>query len=162
MKNQTMVLVMLMSLLSVPCMAQNINRSDEQWDDLNKLEDGKKITISAVVGDEFRGKFLRVEGDNLFIEHRKERIRLKRENIKWIMEDEKKNWGPPIVGAAIGFVAGALIGNYFVSAYSEGYDTAKDHVEATFIFGGMTAGCGYLTGSLFQSRTGTKPIYERD
>jgi hypothetical protein len=115
----------------------------------------------VISGDWIRGKFARVESKELYLKVPNEEIRLKRENIRTIAQS-RKAMSPALIGATIGFAAGAAFGNYMVSAYSEGYDTAGDHLSATTMCGLLSAGVGMAIGSQFPAKSKEKILYEDD
>jgi hypothetical protein len=161
MKKTTILFLIACLLHALPGSGQQPTPSDVQWENLNYLKPGTKISVYVISGGWIRGKFAGVESKELYLKLRNEQIRLKRENIRTVAQGGPA-MTPALIGATIGFAAGAAFGNYMVSAFSEGYDTFGDHLSATALCGLLGAGTGLMIGSQIPVKSNEKILYEDD
>ena len=138
MKTKSFLFLLLFTVQALVAQAQ----TGSQWENLNRLKAGKKITVHLKPSGEIKGKLICVESEELLVARKNEVIRFKKENIKFITAAKaflgKKAW----IGATIGFGAGSAYGAYLSHAIREGYGTFGDHLGAPIGFGmlGATAG----------------------
>jgi hypothetical protein len=163
MKKQT-IFFLLLCFFPVLCgRTQSITHSDAQWENLTHVKPGTKISVRVRPGEEINGNFTAVDSSQIYMNFRKEQIRLKRENIKSVIGLNKISWKPSsIAAAAIGFAIGAALGNYFVSYLGEGYDTTGDHLKAATIFGLAGASAGIVTERRVRRPDNSLVLYESD
>jgi hypothetical protein len=128
----TKKILLILFLFFVPAY---LNAQNHEWDKLASLPKGKKIVVQLSTGGDIKGKLIRVEREQLLMEHRNEEIRLKKENIAHVIAGKKFTGRRVWIGSGIGFVAGAVIGTYF--GYAMGASDAGSLL-------GLGAGFGLL------------------
>jgi len=124
-----------------------------RWEKVERLEAGFPIVVKLKSGEEYKADFVRLEGNNLFIQEREgSEISIHKEHVKEVASQKHIHndslWQGPVIGGAIG----AAISIPGAKAWSNEGGTSGEIAGLVALSAGIGAGLGLLGDASIKAR----------